>query len=107
MIINYNSSFSDQLLDDRHGSRNSATEERVCKGSRPAYSTRSGRTPSGAGIRISALKGKPRKRLDPPESPALLPAEDNAEHVAEFGERHVIAGRDQADDHRAHLAKGS
>ena len=71
MIINYNSSFSDQLLDDRHGSRNSATEERVCKGSRPAYSTRSGRTPSGAGIRISALKGKPRKRLDPQESPAL------------------------------------
>src|SRR5271165_7201163 len=36
-----------------------------------AYSTRSGRTPSGVGIRISALERKPRKRLDPRESPAL------------------------------------
>jgi hypothetical protein len=27
--------------------------------------------PSGAGIRISTLKGRPRKRRDPPESPAL------------------------------------
>jgi len=36
-------------------------------------STRNGRTPSGAGIRISALKGRPRKRRDPPESPALQP----------------------------------
>src|SRR6266481_3358349 len=35
-------------------------------------STKSGRIPSGAGIRISALKGRPRKRPDPPESPALL-----------------------------------
>jgi hypothetical protein len=35
-------------------------------------STKSGRIPSGAGIRISALKGRPRKRRDPPESPALL-----------------------------------
>ena len=34
-------------------------------------STKSGRTPSGAGVPISALKRKPRKRLDPPESPAL------------------------------------
>src|SRR6266446_1907366 len=34
-------------------------------------STKSGRIPSGAGIRISALKGRPRKRRDPPESPAL------------------------------------
>jgi hypothetical protein len=32
----------------------------------------SGRTLSGAGIRISALERKPRKRLDPRESPALL-----------------------------------
>ena len=38
----------------------------------PGCSTKSGRTPSGAGIRISALKGRPRKRRDPPESPALL-----------------------------------
>src|SRR6266481_3834741 len=35
-------------------------------------STKSGRIPSGAGIRISALKGRPRKRRDPPESPALV-----------------------------------
>ena len=35
-------------------------------------STKSGRIPSGAGIRISALKGRPRKLRDPPESPALL-----------------------------------
>src|ERR1700693_484125 len=34
-----------------------------------------------------------------------VPPEDNAEHVVEFGERHVIADRDQADDHRAHLAQ--
>src|SRR6202140_3262350 len=34
-------------------------------------STKSGRIPSGAGIRISVLKGRPRKRRDPPESPAL------------------------------------
>jgi hypothetical protein len=33
-----------------------------------------------------------------------VPPEDNAEHVVEFGERHAIADRDQADDHRAHLA---
>ena len=32
----------------------------------------SGRTLSGAGIRISALERKSRKRLDPRESPALL-----------------------------------
>ncbi len=35
-------------------------------------STKNGRTPSGAGIRIFALKGtKPRKRPEPPESPTL------------------------------------
>src|ERR1700736_716154 len=34
-----------------------------------------------------------------------VPPEDNAEHVVEFGERHVIGDRDQADDHRAHLAQ--
>ena len=34
-------------------------------------STKSGRTLSAAGIRISALKVKPRKRRDPQESPAL------------------------------------
>src|ERR1700674_3088677 len=34
-----------------------------------------------------------------------VPPEDNAEHVVEFGERHVITDRDQADDHRAHLAQ--
>ena len=34
-------------------------------------STKSGRIPSGAGIRISVLKGRPRKQRDPPESPAL------------------------------------
>jgi hypothetical protein len=38
---------------------------------RTGCSTRSGRTPSGAGIRISALERKPRERLDPRESPAL------------------------------------
>jgi len=32
-----------------------------------------------------------------------VPPEDNAEHVVEFGERHVIGDRDQADDPRAHL----
>ena len=32
----------------------------------------SGRTLSGAGIRIFALKGRPRKRRDPRESPALV-----------------------------------
>ena len=37
----------------------------------PGCSTKSGRTLSAAGIRISALKVKPRKRRDPPESPAL------------------------------------
>jgi hypothetical protein len=31
--------------------------------------------------------------------------EDNAEHIVEFGERHVIADRDQANDHRAHLVQ--
>ena len=57
-----------------------------------------------------------RPRL-PPEAVELLtvhtndvaqiavPPEDNAEHVVEFGERHVIGDRDQADDHRAHLAQ--
>src|SRR6202521_2062083 len=34
-----------------------------------------------------------------------VPPEDIAEHVVEFGERHVIGDRDQADDHRAHLAQ--
>ena len=34
-----------------------------------------------------------------------VPPEDNEEHVVEFGERHVIGDRDQADDHRAHLAQ--
>jgi hypothetical protein len=29
-----------------------------------------------------------------------VPPEDRAEHVVEFGERHVIGDRDQADDHR-------
>src|SRR5690349_11364881 len=38
----------------------------------PVCSTKNGRTPSGAGIRLSAPKGsQPRKRPDPPESPAL------------------------------------
>jgi hypothetical protein len=37
----------------------------------PGCPTSSGRTTSGAGIRISAFDGKPRKRLAPPESPAL------------------------------------
>ena len=32
-----------------------------------------------------------------------VPPEDHAEHVVEFGERHVIGDRDQADDHRAHM----
>jgi hypothetical protein len=34
-----------------------------------------------------------------------VPPEDNPEHVVEFGERHVIGDRDQADDHWAHLAQ--
>jgi hypothetical protein len=34
-----------------------------------------------------------------------VPPEDDAEHVVEFGERHLIGDRDQADDHRAHLAQ--
>ena len=34
-----------------------------------------------------------------------VPPEDSAEHVVEFEERHVIGDRDQADDHRAHLAQ--
>ena len=34
-----------------------------------------------------------------------VPPEDNAEHVVEFGEWHAIADRDQADNHRAHLAQ--
>jgi hypothetical protein len=34
-----------------------------------------------------------------------VPPEDNAKHVVEFVERHVIGDRDQADDHRAHLAQ--
>jgi hypothetical protein len=34
-----------------------------------------------------------------------VPTENNAEHVVEFGERHAIGDRDQADDHRAHLAQ--
>ena len=38
----------------------------------PECSTRSGRTPSGAGTRLSALKAsKSRKQPDPPKSPAL------------------------------------
>src|ERR1700693_3818026 len=45
--------------------------KQTAKGLPDACSTRSGRTPSGAGIRISALERKPRKRLDPRESPAL------------------------------------
>ena len=32
-----------------------------------------------------------------------VPAENSAEHVVQFGERHVIGDRDQADDHRAHV----
>jgi hypothetical protein len=35
----------------------------------------------------------------------IAPPEDSAEHVVEFGERHLIGDRDQADDHRAHLAQ--
>ena len=50
----------------------------------PVCSTKSGRTPSGAGIRIFALKGKPRKRRDPRESPALHDA-------LLIGARHSIA----------------
>src|SRR6202011_1560951 len=34
-----------------------------------------------------------------------VPPEDRAEHVVEFEERHLIGDRDQADDHRAHLAQ--
>src|SRR6266478_9001243 len=44
-----------------------------------------------------------RKPMTP--SPARACPEDNAKHVVEFGERHVIGDRDQADDHRAHLAQ--
>ena len=49
----------------------------------PVCSTKNGRTPSGAGIRIFALKGKPRKRRDPPESPALLYGLQGAASAAE------------------------
>jgi hypothetical protein len=34
-----------------------------------------------------------------------VPPENRAEHVVKFAERHLIGGRDQADDHRAHLAQ--
>jgi len=46
--------------------------KQTAKGLPDACSTRSRRTPSGAGILISALERKPRKRLDPRESPALV-----------------------------------
>src|SRR5271166_1260509 len=34
-----------------------------------------------------------------------VPPENRAEHVVKFVERHLIGDRDQADDHRAHLAQ--
>jgi hypothetical protein len=34
-----------------------------------------------------------------------VPPENRAEHVVKFVERHLIGNRDQADDHRAHLAQ--
>jgi putative transposase len=43
---------------------------------------RSGRTPSGAGTRRSALKRRPRKRPDPPESPALVELDACSRRVA-------------------------
>ena len=49
-------------------------------------STKSGRIPSGAGIRISVLKGRPRKRRDPPESPALSSVRVTLEIEAEMPE---------------------
>ena len=34
-----------------------------------------------------------------------VPPENRAEHVVKLVERHLIGDRDQADDHRAHLAQ--
>src|SRR5271157_1517833 len=34
-----------------------------------------------------------------------VPPENRAEHVVKFVERHLIGDRNQADDHRAHLAQ--
>jgi hypothetical protein len=48
---------------------------------------RAGESPSGAGIRISALKGKPRKRRDPPGNLPLSLLCDRIEpsnHVGSF-----------------------
>jgi len=33
-----------------------------------------------------------------------VPAQNGSEHVVEFGQWHSIGDRDQADDHRAHVA---
>jgi NADPH:quinone reductase-like Zn-dependent oxidoreductase len=58
---------------------------------RPGCSMRGERTPSGAGIRLPALKGsRPKKRLDPRKAPAFLTQTMKAIQIASHGGPDVL-----------------